>query len=268
MNRAFTAWKWSLGVVARSYRTVVVLAALIALWAFAAYEWLSLPESSTLLLIFALIWAIAQLLVAVGVVGGIISGGARAVATEGWDVPLRSLWTTKGKDFLNALVFCLVTVVLVWLCDAVFVWINGHSVEVASFLTFHSQKAVSHVPIEEIYHVIEGVLWVVLSGFLLSFFMVLSREGWREAGRQRWNLLADNTFRTPFVASLLSVAVFGGVAYQLANWHPIVSPGFWDYSQVIARFSLALILISAGVLFWTLSLACLQAPTQDSSQEG
>ncbi len=52
MKKAFAAWMWSLGVVARSYRTVVVLAALIALWVFAAYEWLGLPaESSALLLI-------------------------------------------------------------------------------------------------------------------------------------------------------------------------------------------------------------------------
>ena len=54
MNRAFAAWIWSLGVVARSYRTVVVLAALIALWVLAAYEWLGLPaESSALLMILS-----------------------------------------------------------------------------------------------------------------------------------------------------------------------------------------------------------------------
>ena len=51
-----------MGVVARSYRTVVVLAALIALWALAAYEWLGLPaESSALLMILSFIWAIVQL---------------------------------------------------------------------------------------------------------------------------------------------------------------------------------------------------------------
>ena len=78
---------WSLGVVARSYRTVVVLAALIALWAFAAYEWLGLPESSALLLILAFIWAIVQLLAAVVIVAGTVSGAAEAAATEGRSLP-------------------------------------------------------------------------------------------------------------------------------------------------------------------------------------
>jgi hypothetical protein len=268
MKRAIAAWKWSLGVVARSYRTVAVLAALIALWAFAAYEWLGLPESSALLLILAFIWAMVQLLAAVVIMAGIVSGAAEAAGTEGRSLPLRSLWTINRKTLLNALLFCLVSLVLVWLCDGVFNWINEHSVEVASFLTFHSGKAVSHVPIEEIYSVIEGLLWIVLSGFLLSFFIALLRGGWRGAVKQTWKLLAGCAFRTPFLTSLLSVAVFGGIAYELAHWHPTVPSGFWDYTQMIARFSLVLILISAGVLFWSLSLARLQAPRQDSSKEG
>ena len=98
MNRAITAWKWSLGVVARSYRTVVVLAALIALWALAAYEWLGLPESSALLLTLALIWAMAQLLAAVGHLWRrTVSGAAKAAATEGRGIPLRSLVGDKSK---------------------------------------------------------------------------------------------------------------------------------------------------------------------------
>ena len=60
--------------------------------------------------------------------------------------------------------------------------------------------------------------------------------------------------------------MFGGVAFTLANWHPRVLPGFWDYTQMTVRFSLALILISAGVLFWLLSLARLQVPRQDKSE--
>ena len=122
------------------------------------------------------------------------------------------------------------------------------------------------MPVEEIYQVIEGLLWIVLSGYLLSFFIVLLREGWGEAGKRRWKLLAACAFRAPFVSRLLSVAVFGGAAYELAIWHPIVPPGFWDYTQLIARFSLALVLVSAGVVFWTLSLVRLQSPEQDSSQ--
>lgn len=254
--------------MARSYRTVVVLAAFIALWAWAAYEWLGLSESSALLLILAFIWAIAQLLAAAVVVGGIVSSAADAAATEGRSLPLRSLWAVNGKKLLNTMIFCLVSLALVWLFSAIFGWVNAHSVEVASFLTFHSERAVSHVPIEEIFIFIEGLLWIVLSGFLLSFFIGLLRGGWRGAGKQTGKLLAECAFGTSFLASLLSVAVLGGIAYELANWHPLVPPGFWDYTQMIARFALVLIIVSAGALFWPLSLARLQAPKQDPQQEG
>ena len=268
MKKAFAAWMWSLGVVARSYGTVVVLAALIALWAFAAYKWLGLPESSALLLILALLWAIVQLLAAVAIVAEIVSGATEAAATEGTSLPLRSLWTINRKKLLNALILCIICVVLVGACRGAFDWINEHSVEVASFLTFRSGKPVSHVLIEKIYRVIELLSWTVFGGFLLSFFVVLLRGGWRDAGRQTWKLLAGCAFRTPFLTSLLSVMVFGGIAYELANWHPMVPAGFWDYTQMIVRFSLVLILISAGVLFWLLSLARLQVPKQESPQSG
>ena len=263
MKKAFAAWKWSLGVVARSYRTVVGLAALIAIWSFAAYKWLGLGESSVLLLILALIWAIVQLLAAVAILGGVFSAAA---TTEGPYLPIRSLWTGNRKTLLNTLGVCLASVALVWLCSAVFAWINAHSIEVASFLTFRSQRPVSHVRIEKIYSVVEALWWIVFSGFLLSFLLALLRSGWRGAGKQTRNLLAGCAFRTLFLASLLSVVVFGGIAYELANWHPRVTPGFWDYTQMVARISLVLILISTGVLFWSLSLARLQAPKQDSPQ--
>jgi hypothetical protein len=267
MKKTFAAWMWSLGVVARSYWTVVILAALIALWAFAAYEWLGVSwESSTLMLIPGFIWAVVQLLAAVVIVAGTVSGAFDAAALEGRGFPLRSLWTIDRKKLLKTMIFCLVSSVLVWLCGAVFGWINAHSVEVASFLTFHSGEPVSHVLVEEIYSVIEGLLWTVISGFLLSFFAALLPAGWRGAGKQTWKLLAGCAFRTPFLTNLLSVAVFGGLAFALVNWHPKVPAGFWDYTQMIVRFSLSLILISAGVLFWSLSLARLEAPRPDSPQ--
>lgn len=257
---------WSLGVVARSYRTVVVLGVLIALWAWAAYQWLGLPESSALLLILAFFWAVVQLVAGVIVTAGTVSGAAGAAATESRCFPLRSLWTLGRKKLLTALIFCLVSSTLVWLCGTVFSWINAHSIEVASFLSFHSEKAVSHVPIEEIYDVLEGLMWIVLSGFLLNFFIALLHGGWRGAGKQTWKLLGGSAFRSPFLTNLLSVAVFGGIAYELVNWHPMVPAGFWDYTQMIVRFSLTLTLISAGLLFWSLSLARLQAPKQDPPQ--
>ncbi len=265
MNRAFAAWKWSLGGVARSYRAVLVLAALTALWAFAAYEWLGLPESSALLLILALLWAIVQLLAAVAIVGGILTGATEAAGTEGRSFPLRALWMMGPKIFVTALIFCLASLVLVWAGGGVFDWINAHSVEVASFLTFHSEKAVSYVLIGGIYGVIEFLVWIVLGGFLLSVYIALLRGGWRGAGKQTWKLLAGCAFRAPFLTSVLSVFVFGGIPYELAHWRPMVPPGFWDYTQMIVRFSLALILISAGGLFWALSLARLQQGSKCSA---
>ncbi len=257
-----------MGVVARSYRTVVVLAAFIALWALAAYEWLGLPaESSALLMILSFIWAIVQLLAAAFVVWGTIAGAVETAATEGRSLPLRWLWTMGRYRFPTALIFGLMSLVLVWLCGVIFGWINAHSVEVASFLTFHSGKPVSHVRIEKIYDFIEWLWWTVFSGFLLSFFIALWREGWRAAGRQTIKLLAGCAFRTPFLTNLLSVVVFGGIAYELANWHPVVPAGFWDYTQMVVRFSFVLLLISAGALFWSLSLAGLQVFKQDMPLE-
>ncbi len=255
---------WSLGVLARSYWTLLALAVLVALWAVAAYEWLWLPESSVWLLILALIWAIVQLLVAVAIIAGSASGAAEVAAAEGRKLPLRSLWVRDLKSLLSTLIVCLVSFILVLFLGEVFSWINNHSVEVSSLLTFHSEKPVSHVLIEKIYWVIESLLWIVLSGFLLSFLTTVLHGGWAQARKQEGKLLAGCLFRTPFVTSLLSVAVFGGLAYELANWHPIVSPGFWDYTQVIARFAVVSVLLAAGWLFWLLSLARLYVAKQDS----
>lgn len=268
MNRAFRVWIWSLGVVARSYWTVMVLAALIALWVLAASEWLGLAESSALLLILTLICAFGQFLAAAVIVGGTVAGALEAAATAGRSFPALSIWTLGRKKVVPVVICSVASLVFVWLCSAAFDWINGHSVEVASFLTFHSQKPVSHVFIEKIYSVIEMLWWVVFSGFLLSFLIARLRAGWREAAKQTWRLLGACAFRTPFLTSLLSLAVFGGMAYQIAIWHPLVPPGFWDYTQMMVRMTLALIFISAGVLFWSLSLARLQVPQPESPQAG
>ena len=229
MKKAFAAWKWSVGVVARSHRTVVVLAALIALWGYAAYEWLGLAESSALLLILALVWAIVQLLAAAVMVGGTVAGAAEAAATEGRCFPFKWLWTFGRKKLLTTLLFGLICLGFVWLCSAVFDWINAHAVEVASFLTFHLQKPVSYVLIGEIYEILENLLWIIFAGFLLSFFVALLRAGWRGATKRVGSCLPD-VLSNPFLTSLLSLGVFGGLAYELANWHPVVPPGFWDYT--------------------------------------
>jgi hypothetical protein len=260
MKRALTTWIWSLGVVARSYRTVVLLAVLMALWVFAAYEWLGLAESSALLLALALVWALAQTIAGIIVVGGTVAGAVEVATGGGTNFPALSVWTKGRKKIGTTLLYCLASSFVVWICSTVFDWVNDHSVEVASFLTFHSQKPFSHVLLEEIYTVIEWLLWAVLIGFLVSLFTAVLRDGWRRAGAQSGKRLAECAFGTAFLTTLLSVVVFGGLAYELANWHPMVPPGFWDYSQMIVRFSLALLLLSAGTLFGSLTLARLQMP--------
>jgi len=72
----------------------------------------------------------------------------------------------------------LVSLAVAWVLGTAFAWINVHSIEVASFLTFYSGKPVSHVLIENIYDVIEGLLWVVIGGFLLSFVVDTASGGW------------------------------------------------------------------------------------------
>lgn len=260
MKRALTAWIWSLGVVARSYRTVVVLAALMALWVFAAYEWLGLAESSALLLALALVWVLAQTIAGIIVVGGTVAGAAEVAATAGTNFPASSVWTKGRKQIGTTLLYCLASSFVTWICSTVFDWVNEHSVEVASFLTFHSQKPFSHILLEEIYTVIEWLLWTVLAGFLASSFIAIFRDGWRRAAVPSGKRLVECAFGTAFLTTLLSVVVFGGLAYELVNWHPMVPPGFWDYSQMIVRFSLALLLLSAGTLFGFLALARSQMP--------
>ena len=119
----------------------------------------------------------------------------------------------------------------------------------------------------DIYNGIEWLLWIIVGGFLLNFSIVMLRAGWQRAGKQSVNMLAACTLQTPFLTSLLSVAVFGGLAYKLIQWRPFVPPGFWDYTQIIVRFSLALLILSAGVLFWLLALARLNLRQQDPSQQ-
>jgi hypothetical protein len=182
-------------------------------------------------------------------------------------LPFRSVWALGRRKILTTLGFCLASLALGWICNAAFTWVNAHSVEVASFLTFHSEKPVSHELIENIDDGIEWLLWMIVGGFLLSFFIVTLRMGWRAAGKQSAKMLAARAFGTPFVTGLLSVVVFVGLPYEVTNWHPIVPPGFWDYTQVVVRFSLALFILSVGLLFWSLSLARMHVTNEGSSQE-
>ncbi len=266
MMNAIINWKWSLGVVARSSRTALLLAVLMGLWEFTAYELLALPaESSMLLMVLALIWAVAQLLVASILIGGTVATvGATATGADE-QVSFRSVWMRGRKKVMATLAFGLVSLVVVSIVSSAFGWANEHALEVASFLTFHLQKPVSPEFLKSrFFDVIEWLLWAMAGGFLLSYLIVTLSQGWSAARKRTGELLAGAVYRAPFVSSALSLLVFGGLACKLAHWHPMVPPGFWDYTQVVARFSVVLCLIAAGLMFWSLSLARLLLPSQKS----
>lgn len=259
---------WSLETLARSYATVVALAAIVALWVYLLYRWLGLPEPSVLLLILAACWALAQILATAAVLGGTVRGAAATAGAERSGLGFRALWLSDRGRILPVLAFCLLSGVVAWVVGSVFAWVNNHSVEVASFLTFHAEKPVSYLLIESIFQFIEGLLWIALGGFLLSLFLVFLGDGWRAAGKQAGRLLAGCTYRAPFVTSLLVVAICGGAAYKLANWHPAVAAGFRDYTQMTVRLTLATVLLAAGWLLWLLALARLNTPAPARPADG
>ncbi len=250
-------WKWSLGVVVRG-PAVLCLAALAALWAYAAYQWLWLPESSAFMLLLALVWALVQILVAASVAAGTAVDAAEAASTE--EQPLKRLYglTCKGKLIGQTILMLVVTTPLALLLALLFHWVNAHALEVASFLTFHASKPVSYHLLEKTFSWLEAIAWTAISGFLLSVLRVGLRAGWKEAWRRGGRTLVHCCFRGSFLTSLVSVGVFGGLALLLATWHLKAPPGRWDYLQLVVRMGLALIVLAAGWLFWALSLARLR----------
>jgi hypothetical protein len=265
MSKVISTWKWSLGVVTRSLGTVILLAALAGAWCIGAYELLGLPaESSLLFMVIGLVWALAQLWLAALLAGGTLAGAGATAAGLDHRVRFQNVWKLGRKRILATIAFAIASFIIAWGVSNAFGWINDHSLEVASFLTFHLQKPVSHEALEvNLFDVVESVVWIMLSGFLLSYFMVLIHSGWRTARAQSGNLLKGCVYRAPFATGVLAALVFGGLAHLLAGWHPLVTPGTSDYAQVVARFAVVLFLMTAGVLFWTLSLARLfLAPTE------
>jgi magnesium-transporting ATPase (P-type) len=244
-----------LGVVVRSPAVLVSLAALAALWGFGAYQWLWLPESSGLLLLLALIWGIAQIAVAVGFLAGTTSAAVDAATSGAGRLELRRVAGFNRQKFWRCLAWGAISLVLLLVLSYLFKWSDDHALEVASFLTFRSEKAVSPVSVGKVFWVIQMVIWIIVGGFLLSTLALLLREGWVEARRQAARILRRCCWRAPFWSGLLSVGVFGSLAWLLATWHPKVSVGFSDYAQMLVRMGGALLLIISGWLFWLLSLA-------------
>lgn len=260
MKNAIATWKWSLGVVARSPAVLVALAAVATLWGFGAYQWLWLPESSGLLLLLALIWAIAQAALAAAFFAATSVASVGAATSEVKRIEVRSLLGFSRAQYWRSLAWGAASLVLLLVLFYLFKRSDDLALEVASFLTFHSEKAVSPISVGEVFWVIQILIWIIVGSFLLSTLAHLLREGWMETRRQVPRILGRCCWRAPFWSGLLSVGVFGGLAWLLATWHPKVSVGFSDYTQMLVRMGGALLLVIIGWLFWLLSLARFNFP--------
>ncbi len=255
MKKLFATWRWSLTVVARSPVSLLACAVVSALWGVGAYQWLWLPESSALILLASLVWALALIFVAVSVLAGTAAAASAAVANDAPPMGRLAFMTVQRK-FLGPTLLALFAAAPLFLALVkVFNWVNRHALELASFLTFHAEKPVSYQVIGKIFWWIEALVWVVICGFLLSFLITLLGSGGKVAWSRIGRTLASCCFRAPFWTSLASVVVFGGLSWLLATWHPKVPPGFWDYSQMVLRLGTALFLLVIGWFFWMLSLA-------------
>jgi hypothetical protein len=263
MKKAFGTWKWGLGVVARSPLAVVALAAIAALWSYGAYQWLWLPESSALLLILALLWAVVQIAVAVGVVAGTAASASDAAASATTHLSLHSLVGFNRRHYARALGSIVLAGIITLLLHWLFALADERALEVASFLTFQSEKAVSPITVGKVFWVIEWLVRIVAWGFLLSLFLIIQTAGWGEVRRRAARTLKNCCWRASFFTSLLALVVFGGLAWLLSTWHPNVPVGCWDYAQTVVRLGTSLVLIIVGWLFWMLSLARLNLPPEN-----
>jgi hypothetical protein len=255
MRKLLSIWKWSLAATARSPVELLALAAVTALWMFGAYQWLWLPESSIWVLLLALVWATVQILVLVGLLAGTAVGSTEAAQAGASHLRLRALFKFDRRQFVRCFIILLVALLLVLIVARLFDWVNAHALEVASFLTFRSERPVSPHTIESIYWWLALVLWSGLGGLLWYFLINVLSAGWREAWRELSHTVRSCCLGACLLTSLVTVLIFGGLANLLVGWHPKVGPGFWDYTQVILRFGVSLILLAAGFLFWTLALA-------------
>jgi hypothetical protein len=245
------AWTQALTVLARSPLYILALAAIVGLWGWAGYEWLWLSESSWFVLALALIWILALAALVIAALSGTVSS-VSAAATEAEDhLSLRSVLSLHR--FRSTALVVLVALLGIFLLDALFGWINHNTVSVASFLTFHFQHAVSYRVIGGIFWVMEALIWIMVAGAYMKWLILASNPRAPDAPSVS-SRLRQSSLMT-LVTGILAVGVFGGSAWLLATWRPIVWPGAWDYVQLLIRNILALFLLTLGWLFWALSLA-------------
>ena len=248
------SWLWSLGVLARSPLYVIVLAVLSAAWALAAYEWLWLPESSALVLLLALVWILALAAITVAILAFTTAGASAAASGVEQRIRLRASMKFGKRRFAWALVILLIAFLVALTGSSFFGWLNDHALNTASFLTLHLRKPVSYLFVGEVFWTLEALFWIAVGGRLLRWLLVVSNTGWEL--RASTNVAVRLArFSNNFLTSLVGACVFGGLAWRVASWHPLVKPGFWDYTQLAIRSGAALLLISLGWLFLMLSLA-------------
>jgi hypothetical protein len=254
------AWTQSLRALARSPIYVLVLAAVGGLWCLAGYEWLWLPESSGWVLALAFVWIVALVALALALLaGGVASASSVASGTDS-HLRLRKILSLDKRRFVRTFLVALAGILLCSALSALFGWLDSQALAVASFLTYHLQHPVSYVPISNILWVIEALAWIFLAGFVMAWLLVLSNPPQPGAPQSARKTLARSVSLSVFLTGILSTVGFGGLAWLLASWHPVVKPGGWDYGQLVIRNGATLLLLTLGWLFWALALARLALP--------
>jgi hypothetical protein len=151
MRKLLLIWKRSLAVTARSPLGLLALAAVAALWMWGAYQWLGLPESSIWVLLLAVVWALIQIQVLVGVLAGVVVGSTEAAKADAARLRLRALFKFDRRQFVQCFILLVISALLLLMVAKLFAWIDAHALEVSSFLTFHSERLVSFSTIEYIW---------------------------------------------------------------------------------------------------------------------
>jgi hypothetical protein len=249
------AWTSSLGVLARSPEYVIALAAILAVWGLAGYQWLWLPESSPWVLALTLVWLLAMAVLAVAVLAGSALSVSTVAAGTDARLRLRRILSFEKKGIQRAALVAFIGLLLGLGFDALFGWINNHALNAASFLTFQTQHPVSYVLIGKALWVIEALIWIVVAGFLTMWLLAPLRPTSQAVARSTVRSVARGFGAIVFLTGVLAVAVFGGLASWATTWHPRVKAGNWDYAQLGIRTGGALLLITLGWLFWMLALA-------------
>ena len=184
MKNALKAWLWSLRAVVRTPLVLLTLSALLAAELFGVYRWLYFPmESAVYLMVIGILWAALEVSILIWFLA-VIAGAAQEAAEEGASsLKINRLIRLNRSAWMRTAGFAVVASVLVAAVYCFFWWIEGYALEVASFLTFHSEKPVAPETIDAIFAWIENILWVVVAGFLIAFLLILVRQGWRETLR-------------------------------------------------------------------------------------